>query len=164
MSSDLRPALAKEAARLEEDVLFAEKQHFSMATIWRRVHLALGIPASVFAALAGLSAVQSRPILAASLAICSAILSALLTFLNPAEAGSAHHHAGIKYGTVRGKLRRLRELDLIGEVSLELRRDVENLAAEKAEIMEASPHIGGLAYRLGKASILREEHKHAVDN
>jgi len=44
-----------------------------------------------------------------------------------------------------------------------LRRNLEALATGKSEIAKTSPHIGGLAYQLGKASVLRGEHKHRVD-
>ena len=162
MTPESIAAVGKEAERLEEDVLYAEKQHFSMATVWRRIHLSLGIPGSIFAALAGLSAVSAKPVLAAALAMCSAILTALLTFLNPAKTGTAHHQAGIQYNHLRGKLRRLHEIDLLSGPSTDLRGKLDEFAGEKTRIMETAPHIGGFAYRLGKASILREEHKHAV--
>jgi hypothetical protein len=41
---------------------------------------------------------------------------------------------------------------------------LEELASEKSGIMKEAPHIGGLAYRLGKASILRGEHVHSIDS
>src|ERR1700680_2856686 len=110
MSLTYKP-IAQETRRLEEDVLHAEKQHFSMATIWRRIHLAICVPSGVAAAVAGVSALNDHPILAGALAIISAILTALLTFLNPEKSAAAHHQAGIRYSDLRGKLRRLRLID-----------------------------------------------------
>jgi hypothetical protein len=46
------------------------------------------------AGVAGMSALQSEPILAAVLAIGSAVITSLLTFLEPAELGGRHHQAG----------------------------------------------------------------------
>lgn len=102
--SDPLKEICREAERLEEDVLFAEKQHFSMATVWRRIHLLLGVPSAILAALAGVSALKSYPALAASLAMTSAVLTALLTFLDPKKNASAHHNAGVSCSSLRGEL------------------------------------------------------------
>ena len=161
---DVLAEIRREAERLEEDVLYAEKQHFSMATIWRRIHFWLGVPSALCAALAGVSALNSLPGVAATLAIISAVLTALLTFLDPEKIGSAHHSAGVAYSALRGKLRRLRLIRAAeGAPTNGLKEEIEELAAEKSTIMKSSPHIGGLAYRLAKASIMRGEHEHAVD-
>lgn len=156
--------ICREAERLEEDALFAEKQHFAMATVWRRIHLVLGIPSAVLAASAGISALKTQPLAAAVCAVGSVVLTALMTFLNPEKSASAHHRAGIKYSEIRGALRRLRLIDAAGALQVgELRHRLEELAGQKSAAMAASPHIGGLAYRLGKASILKGEHEHKAD-
>lgn len=153
-----------EAKNLEEDVLYSEKGHFSIATVWKRVHLALGIPSSILAAAAGVSALKQYPNVAAGLAITVAVLTALITFLNPEKAAAAHHKAGVQYNILRGKLRRLHSIDLADQVpNTELRARLEALAEEKARIMEKAPHIGRFAYWLGKRSIGRKEHEYETD-
>jgi hypothetical protein len=156
--------IRREAERLDEDVLYAEKQHFAMASVWRRIHLWLGIPSAILAGLAGISALNSYPIIAAALAILSGVITALLTFLDPANSSNAHHQAGISYSGLRGRFRRLHNIESgIGHDAASLSRRLEELATEKLTIMKNSPHIGGLAYRLGKASIDRKEHENIVD-
>src|SRR5262249_38928121 len=123
-----------------------------------------GVPSALLAAGAGVTALKSHPAVAAGLALLSALLTALLTFLQPEKAGAAHHEAGIRYSHLRGKLRRLRLIDVLDTADPAAQKQrLEGYAAEKTEIMKISPHIGGLAYRLGKASILRREHRHKVD-
>ena len=162
--SDVSAEICKEADRLEEDVLYAEKQHFSMTTVWRRLHLWLGIPSALLAALAGVSALNSYPEVAACFAVGSVILTSLLTFLQPEKTAARHHQAGILYSDLRGKFRRLRLIDASdGADALDLKRKLESYSALKTEIMKASPHIGGLAYRLAKKSIERAEHEYAAD-
>ena len=87
-----------------------------------------------------------------------------MTFLDPARVASAHHQAGISYSELRGKLRRLRLIEgLQGGDPSDLAAALESLATKKREVMGASPHIGGLAYRLGKASVSRGEHINTTD-
>jgi hypothetical protein len=163
MDIALKPT-ADEASRLAEDSLWAEKQHFAMATVCRRLHLCLGIPSAIMAGVAGISALQSRPTLAAILAICSAVITSLLTFLEPAELGSRHHQAGVSYSALRGKLRRFRLIDLASSIQFdEARKILDALASEKSGLMKTSPHIGGLSYHFAKRSIQRDEHKNEID-
>ena len=153
-----------EAKRLEEGVLYSEKGHFSIANVWKRVHYGLGIPGTILAAAAGVSALTENEVLAGGLAIVAAVLTALITFLEPDKTAARHHNAGIKYNAIRGKIRRMRNIDLAdGKYSTELRAQLEALAEEKATVTQEAPHLGRLAYRLGKRSIQRKEHAYSVD-
>jgi hypothetical protein len=156
--------LVREARRLEEDVLYSEKAHFAMATVWARLHYALGVPSAILAAAAGVSALKHFPEIAAAMAIGAAILTTLMTFLDPEKARSEHHAAGIRYSVLRGKLRRLYEIDLKTTTSpLDYRTILETLAEEKARIMQSARHTGGLAYTLGIKSIGKRQHAYEVD-
>jgi hypothetical protein len=167
MSADLNETnqqIAVEADRLSEDVLWSEKQHFAMATVWRRMHLFLGIPSAIMAALAGVSALQDRPFLAAALAVASAVVTSLLTFLEPDRAAERHHKAGVGYSALRGQLRRFRLIDLSpGGLPNNARQKLEEFATEKTSLMQTAPHIGGISYALARKSISKEEHRNAVD-
>ena len=163
--SSLAVELSREAERLEEDVLWAEKSHFMISTVWSRVHYWLGLPNTLFAALAGVSAINSYEILAALLAVITAILAALLTFLDPESRASAHKNAGAKHNALRGKLRRLRLIELMAAQSeVEVKQQLDVLAQEKASLTSESPHTGGFAYKLARRSIERNQHKYEVDS
>jgi hypothetical protein len=162
--ADLRDELIREADRLEEDVLYSEKAHFGMSTVWSRVHLFLGIPSVIAAAGSGVAAMKTNPLLALGLGTTSAVLTALLTFLEPKGVAGTHHTAGVAYGSLRGELRRLRLIDLPASSDPSAcRSKLEVLAHDKEKTMKSAPHIGGLAYWLAKRSIEREEHQHKID-
>ena len=157
--------ICNEAARLEEDVLYAEKQHFSMATVWSAMHFLLGLPSAVLAAFAGVKAISAEPQTAAALAIASAALTAILTFLDPGKKAALHHNAGVLYSGIRGRIRRFRLLDVPGVTDTgKNRAALEEMATEKSKLMQSSPHIGGLAYALAKRSIEQGQHKHVADS
>jgi hypothetical protein len=149
--SDIITELCNEAARLQEDVLWSEKAHFAMATVWRRAHYWLGIPSALLAAFAGVSALKLSPELAAVLAALSVLLTSLLTFLQPEKRATEHHQTGIAYSDLRGKLRRLRLIEALDATKTEeLKQELSEYAATKTEIMKSAPHIVGMAYRLAK--------------
>ncbi len=53
--------IGQECARLEEDAIHSSKAHFATAARWSAVHLFLGIPSTLVAAVAGVSALQRPP-------------------------------------------------------------------------------------------------------
>ena len=156
--------IAKEARRLEEDVLHSEKAHFAMATWWGRAHYILGIPAAVSAAAAGISVVKDSPGWSIAFSIASTILTALMTFLDTEKARSDHFLSGTRYNALRGKLRRFYNIDLAsGEMTADARAAIHQLAMEKAAIQETARHTGGLPYWLAKRSLGEKQHVYQVD-
>lgn len=158
-------AIQKEAARLDEDALYSEKSHFSVGTVWKRIHYVLGIPACVLAALAGVSKGTSLAEFVPALAIASSALTGLLTFLAPDRSAAQHIAAGKAYSELRGRLRRFISIYAQpgGQSVVALAKQLEELAVRKVEIQRTSPHTGGLAYRMAKASITRGEHSYKAD-
>src|SRR5262245_4505588 len=100
-----------EAMRIEEDSLHSSKSHFEAANLWVKLHLSLGIPAAILAAIAGVSALKECPVVAGILSFAVAALSALSTFLNPSERANAHLNAGNQYMSVRNRARIFREIE-----------------------------------------------------
>lgn len=155
--------LINEAKRLEEDLLWSMTACFQIATWWRLLHWWIGIPSVIAAALTGLKAVKSGdPETLAVLAITSAILSALATFVNPIRSAREFHNSGIRCSALRGKLRRFWQIDCTTD-DAGLRKTLEKLADEKTHLMETMPHTGGLAYWLAGRSIKKGQNKHEVD-
>jgi hypothetical protein len=157
--------LISEARRLHEDLLWSEKAFFQTATLWRTAHWLLGVPGVIAATTAGLAAVKAtNPGLTAVAAVVSAILSALLTFLNPHKSAREFHSAGVRASSLRARIRRYFEIDLSGSDPPEdARQRLERLAELKAHLMETTPHIGGVPYWLARRSIERDQHTHEVD-
>jgi hypothetical protein len=105
-------AIAAECERIEEDAEHSGKAHFNAAASWARVHLWLGLPTAVLAAIAGVSAFKQHPELAGVLAILVAAITAATTFLNPSGRASAHQTAGNQFLTLRNQTRVFRTVTL----------------------------------------------------
>ena len=145
---------------LYDDCLHSEKALFWLATQWRRLHYWLGIPSCIVSALAGAAIIQEFSGLAAILTTIAAVLTALLTFLQPQNVFKTHHECGVKYGILRNKIDRFKTIDLDGKFDdKEARLVLEAMAAEKAELQSAAPHTGGLAYYFAKRSIKAGQHR-----
>lgn len=155
--------LVKEAKRLDEDLLWSMTSCFQIATWWRLLHWAIGLPSVIVAAITGIKAVKAGdPEVIAYFAIASAILSALATFMNPSRSAREFHNAGVRCNALKGKIRRFWEIDCATNDTT-LRKTLEKLADEKSHLMETMPHTGGLAYWLARRSINRSHNKHEVD-
>jgi hypothetical protein len=155
-----RDAIKEKAQTLYEDTLYSEKALFWLATQWRRSHYAIGIPSCIVSAAAGASLLKDMPVLAAVLTTVAAVLTALLTFLDPKSTYARYHDFGVRYGILRNKIDRFKDIDLYGKFDEnQARATLEALASEKGELQEAAPHTGGLAYFYAKRSIRSGEHE-----
>ena len=148
------------AQTLYEDALYSEKSLFWMATQWRRMHYFLGVPSCIVSALAGVALVKENPSMAITFTAIAAVLTALLTFLEPHKIFSQYHESGVKYGTFRNKAARFKDIDLPDDFdAAQMRKTLEKLAAEKGELQKAAPHTGGIAYFFAKRSIKTGQHE-----
>lgn len=162
--SPLRSAIAAECHRIEEDALYSAKGNFEAARVWGRVHLALGIPTSVLAAVASVAAFNDQTVAAGVVAILVAALSSVSTFLNPSGKAQAHHLAGTRFNGVRSQSRILREVTSLTS------RDDEALAADLQKLVEArdalnqeSPIIPRPAFEKARKGIEAGEASYAID-
>ena len=163
----MRQKIFKEAKRIEEDCLFSAKGHFCAAQRWASIHLWLGIPAAILAAVAGASALSkfnNHNIIAGIFAIAVSALAAVSTFLNPNEKATNHRYAGDQYNNLRNKVR------LLAEIELDLTIDEKAILAELKDINEERnefslklPLIPRWAYRKAKKGIKKGEAKYEID-
>jgi len=75
------------------------KEHWKAQNRWKNIHLWLGLPTAIMAALSGVSALAQfdyHDILAAFLAIMVTALTSIVTFLNPTERASFHRQLKAK--------------------------------------------------------------------
>jgi hypothetical protein len=165
--SRTKQEIIKEAQRIEETVLYSSKGHLVSAVLWRRFHLAIGIPTVLLSGLAGAAALSSfdpNHLVAGSLSIVVAALSAVSTFLNPNEAVSAHRAAGSSYDSLMNRVRIFRSIDCWREESEQvLTERIKRFSEEKDDLNSKCPQIGPWAYRKAKKGILAGEAKYAVD-
>lgn len=145
---------------LYEDALYSEKALFWKATQWRRTHYVLGVLSTVLSVVAGAAVVKDLPALAGVLTTVAAVLTALLTFLDPKTEFAKSHECGVKYGALRTKIERFKDIDLEGRFDEgQARETLERLAEEKAALQTTAPHTGGMAYYFAKKSIRAGQHK-----
>ena len=81
-----REKIINEAKRIEEDSLYSSKGHFYAGQCWTKVNLWLGSISAVLSAIAGASALSQfdyHNIVAGSLSIIVAGLTAIIAFINP---------------------------------------------------------------------------------
>ncbi len=147
-------AILAEADRIEEDTLYSAKGQWETARECGWVHLALGIPATIAAAVAGVSAVSECKELAVVLAVLSAILSGLLTFLDPKGQGSSHCQAGNAYKAVSNDARIFREVTCRETTNLtQLRKMLEKLNRRRNSLNSKSPQPTRTAFKRARKGI-----------
>jgi len=163
---EAKEKIIKEAKRIEEDSLYSSKGHFYAAQFWTNLHLWIGIPATILAAIAGASALSqfdNHQIIAGVLAILVAALSAVSTFVNPNEKAAIHHSAGNRYNSLKNRARIFSEIDVGIESDESLLAKLRTLSAERDELNEKSPQIPKWAFRRARQGIEDGEAQNKVD-
>lgn len=165
MSSLLINEMQIEASRIEEDSLYSAKGHFEAARFWGNSHLSLGIPTALFAAIASGTAFKEDVVIAGTLALFAAVLSAISTFLNPSERSQLHHQAGAKFNSLRNRARIFREIDLqSGAEQSELLALLKKMAEERDLLNMSSPQIPRFAFKRARRAIESKEAVYEIDS
>jgi hypothetical protein len=149
---------------MEEDCLYSAKGCFEAARTWHGVHLGLGIPTVVAAAIAGVSAFNDHPLAAGILAILVAALSAVSTFLNPSDKAHTYHSVGNRYNGLRARARFLREISSrSGATSEEQAAELKSILTDKDELSKESPIIPRSAFERARKGIEAGEATYVAD-
>ncbi|MEM2991332.1 MAG: SLATT domain-containing protein [Halobacteria archaeon] len=160
--------------RIEEDSLYSAKAHFYAAQFWTNLHLWIGIPSAVLAAIAGASALSrfdNHNIVAGVLSLIVAALTAIATFINPRDKASAHQKAGNEYNSLRNKVGMFYRIEIdtveiahvgsaeIATEDIELTKgktlldELKELSNKRDELNKESPQIPKWAYKKAKKGI-----------
>ena len=143
-----------EAARIEEDSIHSAKGHYNAADRWKYVHLWIGIPNAVLAAIAGISAFEGCELLAGGLAIAVAAITATNTFLNPGDRSSIHHRCAGEYLSLRNRARIFNNIVLKQcSSSDEVNSKFNELVDKRDDLNSTSPQIPNWAFKKAKAGI-----------
>ena len=156
-SESLREQVAAELRAMQVDLLWTEKAHFATATSYARLHLWLGVIATVAAAVAAASVIgEAAPAVAGSAAVVSAVASAVVAFLKPQDSEQKYLTAGRRLGALRVKVRQALNLDLHPsqpEGPEAWRSLASKFAAEKATIDADAPGTSNRAFRKARKKI-----------
>lgn len=162
---DWRVAIADELRRLEESAMYSAQMQFETAKHWRSVHLMMGVPTSLLAAVAGTTAlVESTGRIAAGiLALVSAGLSAIMTTVNASQRMTHATTCANAYLEVQTAARQTRTVDLPQLPAGEARAVLAELTARRDEQNRAADPPSRRAYRRAQANIGRGGQTYAVD-
>ncbi len=157
-------SIQAEASRIEEDALYSAKGHWEAAKPWEHRHLWLGIPTTVCAAAAGVSAFSDHPVLSGALALIVAVGSALITFINPSERHRRHCDAGNAYKALNNHARIFRSTECVPAADPSaLRAKLQELDQRRNDLNQGSPIIPRHAFEAARRGIEAGEATHRVD-
>jgi len=166
--SDQTDAIRHELERLEESATWSGQMQFEASKFWRSMNLLLGLPASILAAISGITALASTTgrVIAGIIAIAAAAFGAILTIIDASHRTNQSAAAANAYLEIQTACRQMRELDLphmhvvearamLGELTS--RRDEQNKIAEPPNrwiYRKARKNIesGGQAYTVDDSS------------
>jgi hypothetical protein len=157
-------SIRAESDRIEEDALYSAKAQWETAREFEWVHYSLGAPATIAAAVAGVSAVSQYETLALLLSLLTAILTALLTFLDPKAKAHAHRAAGNAYKALSNDARIFREVtcgDTTGASSLQ--KDLNILNRRRNALNQKSPPPTRSGFERARKGIEEGEAHYRVD-
>jgi hypothetical protein len=141
-ADSLGVAIDSEAQRIERETGRAALAHRMATSAWRWTYLALGVPTTALAALAGASALANYRVVAAALALLAAVASALMNFLNPAGQVAEHRKATGRYRAIENKARVFWEITCASDETTEsLRHELAELVEEWNKAIDASPPL-----------------------
>jgi len=157
-------AVVSEAKRIEEDATHSAKGHFEAARLWENVHLWIGIPTTVLAAAAGVSAISNHKLISAGLSLLVAISAGISTFLKAEVRRSRHLKAGNAYKALQNNARIFSEVQCqAGLRPGQLSTTLAKLAARRNKLNDESPQIPRYAFKAGRKGIEEGEANYKVD-
>lgn len=150
---DIQNNICIECERIEEDSIHSAKGHYNAASLWSKIHYGIGIPMTIAAAWAGIDAFSQEPNLAGYLALSSAALAALQTFLGSIDKATQHKSSADEYLKLRDQTRLFREIRLDRMDIEESQEKILQLAEKKYELNRISPSIPYCSFKKAKKGI-----------
>lgn len=164
MDTSNSTGILRECKRIEEDSIYSAKGHFEAANFWSRVQCRLGGASAALTAIAGGLAFNGMGVLAGSIAMFTAALTSLLTFLNPSERQRAHLMAGNDYKELQNQSRLFREVEINSETeTTQSKNKIKRLADQRNRLNQRSPQIPRFAFEKARAGIEQGEADYAID-
>ncbi|MER7536942.1 SLATT domain-containing protein [Streptomyces sp. NPDC097704] len=160
-----RRAIEAELRRIEESAMYSAQSQFEETKRWRTVHVLLGVPATLLAALAGTTAlVESTGRTAAGiLALVASGLGAVLTTVNAPQRSARAAASANAFLEIQTAARQHREIDLDHWSSEEARQALTALTARRDEQNAKAEVPGRRAYRKAQANLRAGTQTYAVD-
>jgi len=159
--------ITKEAQRIEESACLTSKAHFIASQAWQMFHYVLGLPMLFIASVLGATAyavLDKDNHYAGILSLILALLSALMTFLNPNEKAGNHLNAGNSYGSLENEVRIFRTIECWqNELEAILTQRIKGFSDKRCQLNASSPKVPWLSYVCAKIGIWLGEASYKVD-
>lgn len=145
--------------------MYSAQTQFEETKFWRGVNLALGLPASLLAAVAGTTALveSTGRVTAGILALLSAGFGTVLTTVNASRKTDQAASAANAYLELQTAARQTREIDLPGLSLTEARKALADLTARRDDQNRTSKVPGRRAYRRARTTIADGGQTYTVD-
>jgi len=168
-------ALITEARRIHEDALFCCAGHSYEARYWDSLQLWLGIPATIAAAVAGITSLARQTpsigvlgvdtnIIAGVLSLIVAALTGLTTFLDPKGLAVKHYAAVSAYTALVNDARFFYSIDSLQTGDLKkLEADLRKLSERLNDLNGKTPLISSRVTSLAEKSIRAGNYDYQVD-
>ena len=163
MVETLIKEIIHEAERIEEDAVHSGKSHFNASSLWSTVHYVLGIPMTVCAAWAGIDAFSDTPQYAGYLAMATAALAALQTFINASGNAAQHKQSGAEYFALKNQVRFFRKIELQNLEPTETTAEIKAYSQKRDELNAVAPCIPYPAFWLARFSINKGNAEYRID-
>lgn len=153
----LREKIVSETKHIEKDCRVAVRCHGTAATRWTHLYYVLGLPTAVLAALAGVSAINDLPVLAAALATLATVFAATNTFLNAGQMANAHGKKRSEYEQLKNEIRLFRNITLPTQrLERELFRELARHSKTRDVLNLESPQVSNRAHRKAARALERQ--------
>ena len=108
----LLEVVAREATDIEREASVSAHVHFISGRKWEKISFWIGIPSTILAAAAGVTAFTEYPdYVTGGAAILVAALSAISTFLGPSDRAASHKASKVAFNKIRRDASLLRDVD-----------------------------------------------------
>lgn len=162
--SDYLKKITDECLRIEEDSEQSAKRHFNAASRWSSYNGWLGIPSVIVAGVASAVSFASLPVLSGVFAATAAALTAVLTFLRPAERSASHNSYGNQYLRLRNETRLFREIELPAIKSAdELSEKFKSFTQRRDDLNDGAPITIDKDYSKANQGILDGQTEYKAD-
>lgn len=153
-----------ELLRMEEDCIHSGKAHFNASVRWDRWNYLFGIPSVILSALAGTAFFKDYAVIAGVMAACVTVLTALMTFLKPAERATDHKNSGDQYLSLRNDARVFREIEVTQfEDDAGAIAGMSGLTKRRNELNQASRQFADKDFQKARAGVNEGQSTHAID-
>jgi hypothetical protein len=138
---DPKQGILEEIDRIARDARRSARAQFKRARLWSFLHLALGVPAVILAAIAGsvLLADWADAWVPGLLALVAAVLMGVVLGLSPSRRARHAQDAGNDFLALQDSAQRQRRLDLPESSLPDARRALEQLVGRSEELSHKAP-------------------------